>query len=88
MRKLLLTLIVVVILTTCSKEYYPWTDSRLPKWVIESLKQPSKVLMEQVEFGPVNAQRPFLWCYKYKEVVIIYDIDKKGHITKWTVWKR
>jgi len=88
MRKLILTLIVALILTTCSKDYYPWTNSRLPNWVMDSLKQPSKVLVEQVEFGPVNAYQPFLWAYKYKEVVVIYDIDKQGHITKRTVWKR
>jgi len=88
MRKLLLTLTVVQILTVCSKEYYPWTDSKLPKWVMDSLKYEDRVLVEQVNFGPVNAQRPLLWCYKYDNVVIIYDLDKQGHITKRTVWKQ
>jgi len=87
MRKLLLTLTVVLLLTTCSKEYYPWTDSMLPNWVTDSLKYDDRVLIEQVAFGPVNAQRPFLWCYKYKNVIIIYDTDKQGRITKRTVWR-
>jgi hypothetical protein len=88
MRKLLLTLTVVLLLATCSKNYYPWTDSKLPKWVMDSLKDDDRVLVEHMNFGPVNKKQPFLWCYKYKNVVIIYDIDEQGHITKKTVWKK
>ena len=72
----------------CSKDYYPWTDSKLPDWAVDNVRNvPSKVLVEQVEFGPVNKGRPKLWCYKYKEVIIIYELDNKGNIWRFTVWK-
>ena len=87
MKKLILV-ISILLINACSNDYYPWTASRLPKWVMDSLKDDSKVNVEQVDFGPVNEERPFLWCYKYKDVVIIYDTDKQGHIYKKTVWRK
>ena len=82
-------LIGLLLLSGCTaKDYYPWTDRKLPKWVMNSLNDDSRVLVEQVDSGPVNKDRPLLWCYKYKEVIIIYKLDNKGNIWKSTVWKK
>ena len=81
-------IIVSLLFIGCGNNYYPWTDSKLPDWVVDSLKHDSKVLVELVDSGPVNKDRPVLWCYKYKEVVIIYKIDNKDNIWKSTVWKK
>jgi len=81
-------MVIVLLFVGCSKDYYPWTDRNLPNWVMDSLKDDSKVLVEQVASGPVNKDRPLLWCYKYKEVIIIYKLDNNDNISKSTVWKK
>ena len=86
MKKLILVMGILLI-NACSKDPYPWTDSMLPDWAVQSLSQPSKVLIERVDAGPVNDVSPFLWCYKYKDVIIVYDFDKQGSIIKRTIWK-
>jgi len=80
-------IIISLLFFGCNKEYYPWTDSKLPDWVMDSLKNDSLVLNELVNSSPVNKDRPVLWCYKYKKVVIIYKLDNNNNIWKSTVWK-
>jgi hypothetical protein len=87
-RRLMIIGLLCLLFPGCSKNYYPWTDSKLPDWVMNSLKDDSKVLVELADSGPVNKVKPVLWCYKYKEVVIIYKLDKSDNIWKSTVWKR
>jgi Tfp pilus assembly protein PilP len=86
MRKDLFAMLFLL-LVSCSKNYYPWTTSNLPKWVKESMKYDENVKVELADFGPVNKYKPFLWCYKYKNVVVMYDMDKNGNIHRYTVWR-
>jgi hypothetical protein len=79
--------ILFLLLASCSKDYYPWSTGSPPKWVKESMKDDENVKIELVDFGPVNRYKPFLWCYKYKNVVVMYDTDKQGNIHKYTVWR-
>jgi len=86
-RRLMVVSLLCLLFFGCSKEYYPWTESNMPDWVNDSLKHDSRVLVELVNFGPVNKQHKKLWCYKYKEVIIMYKLGENGNIWKYTIWK-
>ena len=86
-RRLMVLVLLCLLLIGCSKDYYPWSRRNPPKWVNDSLKVDDLVLKELVEFGPVNKEKPILWCYKYKTVIVLYKLDNNGNIWKYTIWR-